>query len=63
MITQIRQPEGNEPGQDQVVQLAQDDTAVQEDKGQVLDAYAAAELTRRHERTESMIRKAHEQFL
>ena len=65
MITQIREPEGRDPDgvEPHRMDQNQEQASPVEDGEYVSDSYAAAELLRRHERTESMIRKAHEQFL
>lgn len=65
MITQIRRFEDEDPQRVELIGSAQDasSTEVAEQSGAAIDAYASAELHRRLERAESMIRKAHEQFL
>lgn len=61
MITRIRRSEGDEPERDMQSMRSRDEEQGDE-VGRILDGYAKAELELRHERTESMIRKAREQF-
>ena len=65
MITQIRDPESDDSDRSDVRGMTReaDRSPRLDDGGPAPDPYATAELLRRHERTESMIRKAHEQFL
>lgn len=65
MVTTTDRPDSDDAGRDRVLRSANDSVSSRSsgDAERVLDSYAKAELERRHERTESIIRKAREQFL
>lgn len=64
MITSEERSDSDGADRDLTLRMADHEGAARSagDAGRVLDGYAEAELQRRHERTESIIRKAHEQF-
>lgn len=65
MTTQARRSEGGDSERLESIAAMGEETHDSGESGALRrppDTYAAAELSRRHERTETAIRKAHEQF-
>lgn len=62
MIVQARRSDDDEVDRRDTLMSHHREEDRGDEAGRILDGYAEAELELRHERTESMIRKAREQF-